>query len=290
MPATCVRSSTGCWGPVKRRATRSAIGSSSRTTFSRARSSPPRARASKGPDSRVSAMVLTQHLLSAVADAAFRHHVGQMTPCHGYFLPRSGYLPDVRASEKAYYERRAPEYDDWWLGTGLFAERDRPGWDAEVAELIELIAGLPALATLDVGCGTAFLTRHLKGELTALDQSEAMLAIAAGRLPGAQIVCADVPPLPFDDASFGRVFTSHVYGHFDDASRAQFVREARRVAGELGVGDSGGGDREELQERVLKDGSRHEVFKRWFSGPTLAAELGGGEVLLDGDWFVVVRA
>jgi hypothetical protein len=26
-----------------------------------------------------------------------------------------------------YHDRRAPEYDDWWNGTGLFAERDRPG-------------------------------------------------------------------------------------------------------------------------------------------------------------------
>ena len=34
-------------------------------------------------------------------------------------------------SVKAYYEARAPEYDDWWLGTGLFAERDRPGWEEE---------------------------------------------------------------------------------------------------------------------------------------------------------------
>ena len=196
----------------------------------------------------------------------------------------------MREIEKAYYERRAPEYDDWWLGTGLFVQRERPGWDDELAQLIELLAGLPAMATLDVGCGTAFLTRHLKGAITALDQSEAMLAIAAGRLPGAEIVRADVPPLPFGDASFGRVFTSHVYGHFDEATRTEFVSEARRVAGELVVVDSGGGEREEHQERVLKDGSRHEVYKRWFSGPSLAAELGGGDVLFDGDWFVVVRA
>jgi hypothetical protein len=26
-----------------------------------------------------------------------------------------------------YYDRRAPEYDDWYMGTGLFAQRDRPG-------------------------------------------------------------------------------------------------------------------------------------------------------------------
>lgn len=195
----------------------------------------------------------------------------------------------MRAIEKAYYEKRAPEYDDWWLGSGRFAERDRPGWEEEVAQLVEVLRGLPPAKTLDVACGTGFLTRHLPGELTLLDQSEAMLAIARDRVPGAEAVRADIPPLPFADAQFERVFTSHFYGHLRDEERAAFVAEARRVAGELVVVDAAGGDREEVQERVLNDGSRHEVYKRWFSPATLAAEI-GGQVLHDGDWFVVVRA
>jgi hypothetical protein len=32
------------------------------------------------------------------------------------------------------------------------------------------------------------------------------------------------------------------------------------------------------------------VFKRVFTGDLLAAELGGGDVLHEGRWFVVVRA
>ena len=71
----------------------------------------------------------------------------------------------------AYYAQRAPEYDDWWLSTGLFAARDRPGW----------------------------------------------------------------------------------------------------------------------QERTLNDGSKHRVFKRWFTAEGLREELGGGEALHDGAWFVAVR-
>ena len=47
---------------------------------------------------------------------------------------------------------------------------------------------------------------------------------------------------------------------------------------------------EEFQPRVLKDGSRWEVFKRFFSGAGLAEELGGGETLFEGHWFVVVRS
>src|SRR5207248_1400416 len=122
----------------------------------------------------------------------------------------------MRALEKAYHERRAAENDDWWLGTGLFAERDRPGWQTEVEALIRAVDGLPAARVLDVACGTGFLTRHLRGEVTGLDQSEAMLEIAGARLPGARMVRADVPPLPFADHEFERVFTSHFYGLLED--------------------------------------------------------------------------
>jgi hypothetical protein len=47
---------------------------------------------------------------------------------------------------------------------------------------------------------------------------------------------------------------------------------------------------EEWQERMLSDGSRFEVYKRFFTGRGLAEELGGGEILFEGRWFVVVRA
>jgi hypothetical protein len=33
----------------------------------------------------------------------------------------------------------------------------------------------------------------------------------------------------------------------------------------------------------------HRVYKRYFTGTGMAAELAGGEVLHDGDWFVMVR-
>jgi hypothetical protein len=46
---------------------------------------------------------------------------------------------------------------------------------------------------------------------------------------------------------------------------------------------------ERWEERELDDGTRHRVYKRWFTGAGLAAELGGGEVLHDGRWFVAVR-
>jgi ubiquinone/menaquinone biosynthesis C-methylase UbiE len=194
---------------------------------------------------------------------------------------------------RRYYDERAYEYDDWWLGRGLFADRPRPGWSAEVEQLVSMIGGLPPARTLDVACGTGLLTRHLPGELVAVDQSDSMVAVAAERMPGVRVVQGDAVPLPFGDGEFERVFTSHFYGHLLPGERERFVEEARRVGSQLVVVDSArreGVPPEEHQQRVLNDGSRHTVYKRFFGPDELVAELGGGTVLHSGRWFVVVAA
>jgi ubiquinone/menaquinone biosynthesis C-methylase UbiE len=150
---------------------------------------------------------------------------------------------------------------------------------------------LPPASTLDVACGTGYLTQHLRGSITGLDQSESMIEIASARVPAGRFVVGDALPLPFADGEFERLFTGHFYGHLEDPEA--FLADARRVAREIVVADSAvRPDHEpvEWQERVLNDGSRHRVYKRYFTGAGLAAELGGGEVLHAGPWFVVVRA
>jgi ubiquinone/menaquinone biosynthesis C-methylase UbiE len=194
---------------------------------------------------------------------------------------------------KAYYDRRAPEYDEWYLGSGRFAKRDRPGWEDEVEGLRRALEGLPPARTLDVACGTGFLTRHLPGEVVGLDQSASMLEEARRQAPQATFVEGDALTLPFEDGTFDRVFTAHFYGHLEHDERERFLSEARRVAKELVVADSAlrpDVEPEERQERILNDGSRWEVYKRYFSTQELAQELGGGETLFAGRWFVAVRA
>jgi SAM-dependent methyltransferase len=192
---------------------------------------------------------------------------------------------------REYYERRAPEYDDWWNGTGLFAERERPGWHEEVAALIDALRALPPARTLDVACGTAFLGRHLPGDVTGLDASAAMRSIAATRLP--RVVEGDALDPPFPDGAFERVATGHFYGHLEEPERARFLARMRRLAPELLVVDSARRadvPAERMDPRVLADGSRHEVFKRWFEPEQLLRELGGGDVVHAGRWFVAVLA
>jgi demethylmenaquinone methyltransferase/2-methoxy-6-polyprenyl-1,4-benzoquinol methylase len=193
---------------------------------------------------------------------------------------------------KAYYDRRASEYDDWWLGEGLYADRDRPGWDEELRVLQRLVADLPAVRTLDVACGTGFLTRHLRGDVVGLDASARMLEVARRQVPNARFVHGDALALPFDDAAFDRVFASYFYCHLEERERDRFLAEARRVARELVVVGSvpGRSDaRARWEERRLRDGSHWTVYKRVFTGEDLADEL-QGQVVFEGDWFVVVRA
>jgi SAM-dependent methyltransferase len=202
----------------------------------------------------------------------------------------TGFARDAATAQ--YYDERANEYDEWYEGQGRFADRDRPGWSAEVATLVGLVAGLSSARTLDVACGSGFLTQHLRGVVVGLDQSPAMVALAQSRLPDGVAMVGDALDLPFADGAFDRVLTGHFYGHLPPSEREAFLAQARRVAPELIVIDSAlrpGVEPEQIQERVLNDGSRHRVFKRYLTADQLASEI-GGEVLLAGAWFVAARA
>ena len=192
----------------------------------------------------------------------------------------------------AYYDQRASEYDEWYAGEGQYALRDRPGWAEDVDAVIDELSGLSAARTLDAACGTGFLGRHLAGEVVGMDRSPSMVKIAAGRVPGSRAVVGDALAFPFADRSFQRLVTGHFYGHLPPRERLTFLGEARRVAAALVVIDSAvrpGVPAEGWQNRILNDGSRHRVYKRYFTGESLAAEI-GGRCLHWGHYFVMAAA
>jgi SAM-dependent methyltransferase len=127
------------------------------------------------------------------------------------------------AGTAAYYEARAGEYDEWYLGRGRHAALNPPGWAAEVSGLVKMVAGLPAARTLDVACGTGFLTQHLHGTVVGLDRSPAMVRVARERVAGRRVIVGDALRLPIADGSFERVLTGHFYGHLPPDERVVFL-------------------------------------------------------------------
>ena len=187
---------------------------------------------------------------------------------------------------REYYDRLAPEYEEN-AAARREAAVDLPG-------LLREISLLPPARVLDVACGPGLLTRHLGARVTGLDQSEAMLRIARERVPWAEFVCGDALGMPFADRSFGRVFASFFYGLLPAPDRGRFLTEAHRVADEVILVEptpewETEGRAEAWEERGLSDGSRYEIYRRYFTADALAEEL-DCRVLFAGRWVVMVAA
>lgn len=184
---------------------------------------------------------------------------------------------------KEYYARRAAEYDD--TSWGAFDDTER--------EAVErFVASLAPGRVLDIGCGTGYLTRLLRGTVVAVDQSTEMLEFARRHVPDAKFIRADVPPLPFADGMFDLAFSSAVYSHIEAAAtRAEFCAEALRVARAVVILEQAwrpGRTHESFELRRLLDGSEYQVFKRYFTPDELAREM-RGVVVFASDEFVAVR-
>jgi len=195
----------------------------------------------------------------------------------------------LREAERIYYNQRAREYDDWYLGLGQHEPTSRPGWTEELQAVQDLIASWRFLAPLDIACGTGFLTRNFKHTVTGIDQSHGMLAIARTIVHQGRFVQGDALKLPFRRQQFDGALIAHFYGHLIESDRAPFLSEVRRVARDLVFIDSAlrpGVAAESIQERVLNDGSRHDVYKRYFTPEMLSQETGATEILHAGKWFV----
>lgn len=193
---------------------------------------------------------------------------------------------DYHERMKRYYDRLAPDYDRNAASREEAAE-DLPG-------LLQAISLLPSARVLDVACGTASLTSHLGAEVTGLDQSEAMLEVARGRAPRTDFVRGDALQMPFADRSFDRVFSSFFYGLLPLPERECFLAEARRVADELVLVEptpewEPDGRTEGWEQRVLPDGSRCEIYRRYFTAESLAGGL-DGRILFEGRWVAMAAA
>ena len=196
---------------------------------------------------------------------------------------------------KEYYDTRAPEYDDWYLGHGRFADRDRPGWDEELAELgrDDRVAAAQAHARRRVRHRlphAASARRHHRPRPERADARRSRRSARRTR----RFVQGDALELPFEDGELRpavhRPLLRPSRGATSACASSPKPAASRRARRRRRVTRSTRPSPRTSQERILNDGSRWTVYKRFFEPDELAAELGGGETLFAGNWFVVVRA
>lgn len=124
---------------------------------------------------------------------------------------------------RAEYARLSHQYDHRW---SFYVSQS-------VEETLRRVRVQPSDRVLDIGCGTGALLRSLRRrypriELTGVDASAEMLAIAAEKLrQGARLCLASAPRLPFRDETFDLVVSTSALHYFRDPGRV--LAEMRRV-------------------------------------------------------------
>jgi demethylmenaquinone methyltransferase/2-methoxy-6-polyprenyl-1,4-benzoquinol methylase len=199
------------------------------------------------------------------------------------------------AQQRAYYRKRAPDYDAWWQRRGDYdhGEADTEEWNRQVALVADALSRFaPDGDVLEIAGGTGWWTEHLArtaGTLTVVDSSPEAIAINRARVqrPDVTYVERDVFQWEPDrryDVVFFSFWLSHVprarFAWFWDlvdrslapGGRAFFIDNRRDPT--LGRRDPHTLDeRDDVQRRRLDDGSEHNVVKVFYEPPELTALL-----------------
>jgi SAM-dependent methyltransferase len=143
--------------------------------------------------------------------------------------------PDIDATMLAYYEARAPEYDDWYLRRGRY-ERGPihdAAWNAELDIAGRWLDELPIRGEIvELAAGTGWWSPLLasKGELSLYDGTAAPLERARERLVAHQLRAhlhvRDAWAEP--DRQVDAVFTGFWLSHVPRARLAEFLGVVRR--------------------------------------------------------------
>ena len=128
---------------------------------------------------------------------------------------------ELLAEQRAYYEARAPEYDEWWQRRGRYDRGPELAeeWDREVAQVAAALETFGATGdVLELAGGTGWWTARLArtaGHLTVVDSSPESLELNRKRVarPDVDYLVADLitwQPSRTYDVVFFSFWLSHV--------------------------------------------------------------------------------
>jgi SAM-dependent methyltransferase len=118
----------------------------------------------------------------------------------------------------------------WGSRAEDWSEANEPAWDP-VFELVLRQTGVTSgTRLLDVGCGAGralSIADSIGAQISGLDASERLAAVARRKLPAARIEVGEMEELPFEDDAFDVVTGINAFQFAGDVVRA--LSEARRV-------------------------------------------------------------
>jgi len=192
-----------------------------------------------------------------------------------------------------YYQKRAPEYDEWWRRQGRY---DRGAdanaqWQKDVREIVTALNDFgPSGKILELAGGTGTFTQQLlpsASELTVVDASPEMLELNRSRLRSPKVRYVEADIFSWDPTdSFDTVFFSFWLSHVPAEkfkSFWQLVRSSLAPNGRVFFLDtrreqtSTAADQvlpeKDVMRRKLNDGSEFEIFKLFYEPSDLEQRL-----------------
>jgi SAM-dependent methyltransferase len=191
--------------------------------------------------------------------------------------------PSLRRNMLAYYNERAPDYEEaYTLGTGTASISDPSVFTSEIATLADVVGTFGNGHLIDLACGTGYWLPHYirnVSRVTLCDQSEKMLAecrrkvAAVGVANRSTLVRGDVFDFDFAPGTYDCALIGFLLSHLPESDEAVLFERVRRMlrpSSRFLILDSAWTERrakfnrkEERQERRLNDGTRFEIYKRY---------------------------
>ena len=212
-----------------------------------------------------------------------------------------------------YYEERASEYDEVYLGKGPAMLGYARQYINDVAHISRLVAGFGNGQLIDIACGPGFWAPHYARNaerITFLDQSEKVLVECRKRITALhlsavpQFICGNFFNTPLEPSAYGCALAGFLLSHLTRDEEERFFRRLKEILkpqAELMIIDSLWNEerrkhrnKEGLEERTLNDGRRFKVYKRYLAESEFREMLEQRRFsirqLYVGDVFIAARA
>jgi len=183
----------------------------------------------------------------------------------------------------SYYDERAQEYDEIYLGKGPASIPDPTLYRNEVTKISRIASTFGRGHLIDVGCGTGFWLSYYArncSRITLIDQSKNMLSECKRRAENLGLkdkccfVQGDFFEVTFRNCIFDSAIVGFLISHLSLELEQSFFMKLKKILkpnAQLMVIDSAWSKKrqqyrkkESIQERRLNDGSIFTIHKRYF--------------------------